>query len=47
MQILVAEATAMQNGVRATLQAGFKNIHVEGDNKILIQAFKDQIEAPW
>ena len=25
----------------------FKNIHVEGDNKILIQAIQDLIEAPW
>ena len=29
------------------LQVRFKNIHVEGDNKILIQAIKDQIAAPW
>jgi len=34
--IFVAEATTMRNGIRAALQVSFKNIHAEGDNKILI-----------
>ena len=45
--ILVAEATAMRNGIKAAVRLGFKNIHVEGNNQILIRAIKDQIEAPW
>jgi len=44
---LVAEATAMRNGIKAAVRLGFKNIHVEGNNQILIRAIKDQIEAPW
>jgi len=38
--ILVAEARALRDGLRATIQAGFKKIAIEGDNKILIQALK-------
>ena len=45
--ILVAEATAMRNGLRAVVQAGFTNIHIEGDNKILIQAVQGCIQPPW
>jgi len=45
--ILIAEATAMRNGVRAALEAGFNNIHIEGDNKILIQAVQGRIQPPW
>ena len=33
--ILVAEATAMRNGIRAALQMGFKNIHIEGDLSLI------------
>ena len=45
--ILVAEATAMRNGLRAAIQAGFTNIHIEGDNKILIHAVQGRIQPPW
>ena len=45
--ILVAEATAMRNGLRAAAQVGFTNIHIEGDNKILIQAVQGCIQPPW
>lgn len=44
---MVAEATAMRNGIRAALQAGFTDIHIEGDNKILIQAVQGHIQVPW
>jgi len=37
----------MRNGIKATMQAGFENTHIEGDNKILIQAVKGQIQALW
>jgi len=45
--ILVAEATAMRNGLRAAIEAGFSNIYIEGDNKILIQAVQGRIQIPW
>jgi len=45
--ILVAEATAMRNGLRAAIKAGFTNIHIEGDNKILIHAVQGRIQTPW
>jgi len=35
--ILVAKATIMRNGIRATIQVGITNIRVERDNKVLIQ----------
>jgi len=44
---LVAEAAAMRNGIKAAVHNGFQNIHVEGDNKTLIQALTDQIDVPW
>ena len=45
--VLIAEATAMRNGLRAAIEAGFSNIHIEGDNKILIQAVQGRIQPPW
>jgi len=45
--ILVAEATAMRNGLRTAIEAGFNNIHIEGDNKTLIQAVQQHIQPPW
>jgi len=44
---MVAEATTMRNRIRAGVQAGFTNIHIEGDNKVLIQAVQGQIQTPW
>jgi len=38
--VLVAEATIMQNGVRATIQAGYQSIVLEGDNQMFIKALK-------
>jgi len=37
----------MRNGVQAAVKAGFSNIHIEGDNKILIQAVQGRIQPPW
>jgi len=36
--ILVAEATVMRDGIRSALQAGFHQVEVEGDNRIVLQA---------
>ena len=29
------------------MQVGFTDIHIEGDNKILIQAVQDHIQVSW
>ena len=44
--ILIAEVTAMRNGLQAAIKVGFSNIHIEGDNKILIQAVQGRIQPP-
>jgi len=45
--ILVAEATAMRDGISAAVQAGFRHLEVEGDNQIVIKAVLKLIPAPW
>ena len=45
--MLVAEATVMRNGIKAIVQVGYTNIHIEGDNKILIQEMQGHIQALW
>ena len=45
--VIVAEATAMRDGIRAALNAGFRQILVEGDNQIVIKAIQDQMHTPW
>ena len=37
----------MQNEIKAIVQAEFKNVYVEGDNKIIIQAVQGRIKVPW
>jgi len=36
----------MRNGLRAVVKAGFTNIHIEGNNKTLIQAVQGRIQHP-
>ena len=38
--ILVAEATAMRDGISAALQVGYRKIQVEGDNQIVIRVIQ-------
>ena len=45
--ILVAEATAMRDGIQSTLVAGYRNLLVEGDNKVVIQAIQGHIHISW
>jgi len=45
--ILVAEATAMRDGIQAALATGCRHLIVEGDNKVVIQAIQGQIHIPW
>ena len=42
---MVAEAIAMRNGLKAIVQAGFIDVHIEGDNKILMQAVQGHIQV--
>jgi len=44
---LVAEATTMEHGIKATVQARFINIHIEWNNNILIQVVQGRIQTPW
>jgi len=41
--ILVAEATALRDGLSTALRTGYRRIEVEGDNMIVIQAIRKQI----
>jgi len=45
--VLVAEATALRDGISAALQAGFRKIEVEGDNQVVLKAVQKQIHTPW
>ena len=45
--ILVAEATAIRDGISAALQAEFRRIEVKGDNQIVLKAVQKQIHTPW
>jgi len=45
--VLVAEATAMRNGIKVAIQAGFANVHIEEDNNFLIQAVLGRVQIPW
>jgi len=45
--VLVAEATTMRNGIKVAVQTGFANVHIEGDNNILIQAVLGRVKIPW
>ena len=42
--ILVAEARALCDRLRLAIQVGFNNIVIEGDNKIVIQVRKGNIQ---
>jgi len=45
--ILVAEARALRDGVRAVVDSGFKRVLIEGDNSSVIQALQGHITVPW
>jgi len=45
--IIVAEATAIRDGLKAALEVGFRHIEVEGDNQVVVSAILGRITAPW
>ena len=45
--ILLFEATTLRDGLKAVLDPGYKHLHIEGDNRIVIDAVKGDIRIPW
>ena len=45
--ILVAEVTAIRDGLKVALEAGYRHIEVEGDNQVVISAIHGRILPPW
>jgi len=45
--ILVAEATAVRDGLKSALEAGWRRIEVEGDNQVVMSAIQACITPPW
>ena len=43
----MAEAQALKDGVFLVIQARYRNITIEGDNLIVIQALKGKVQIPW
>uniref|UniRef100_A0A7C9EXE8 RNase H type-1 domain-containing protein n=1 Tax=Opuntia streptacantha TaxID=393608 RepID=A0A7C9EXE8_OPUST len=37
----------MRDGIQAALATGCRNLIIEGDNKVVIQAIQGQIHIPW
>lgn len=44
--VLLAEATALREGVRKAMVMGYRNLVVEGDNSTVIQSLRGEIESP-
>jgi len=44
--ILVAEATAVRDGLKSALEAGYRHIEVEGDNQVVLNAKTRTNNAP-
>jgi len=45
--VLVAEATAVRDGLKSAIEAGWRRIEVEGDNKVVMSAIHGSITPPW
>ena len=43
----MVEARALRDGVQAATVAGYKDIIVEGDNQLIINALLGMISTPW
>ena len=43
----MAEATALRNGVHATILTGYRSMVLEGGNQVLIKALKGEIQTLW
>lgn len=45
--VLLVEAMGLREGVKKAIEMGYRRIEVEGDNTIVIQALRGEIEKPW
>jgi len=45
--VIMAEARALRDGLQAATVAGYKDIIVEGDNQMIINALLGTISTPW
>ena len=45
MLVLTAEAIAIRNDTKATIQVDFNHTHIEWDDKIVIQAVEGYIQS--
>jgi len=44
VSILIIEAMTMWDGINAAIDLGFKDIIVEGDNKLVIQSIRGEVK---
>lgn len=45
--ILLAEATGLRDGVKRAVDMGYRNLEIEGDSTVVIQALWEETEKPW
>ena len=45
--IIMAEGGALRNGIQAAFIGGYRNLEIEGDNMLIIQAIQGQVQVPW
>jgi len=45
--ILMAEGRALHDGIQAAFLSGCRNMEIEGDNMVIIQAIQGRIQVPW
>ena len=45
--ILIAEATAMPDRIKAAIDLSFKHMIVDGNNKLVIQPIRGEVKIPW
>jgi len=45
--VIMAESRALRDGLQAALSSSFHRLVIEGDNAIVIGAFKKELQVPW
>jgi len=45
--IVMAEGRALRDGLQAAINGGYRNLEIEGDNMLIIQAIQNQTQIPW
>ena len=44
---IMAEGRALRDGIQAAFIGGYRNLEIEGDNMLIIQAIQGQLQVPW